>query len=130
MRPALGKEAETHSRLVSFTYTDSKSLAHVCGRKLHGPSPNLKGVAAPYNYVDENMKGKALYFAHVFISHYGGFNVLKSPVAAPSSVLTRLLPSSPCVIMLQCLSLSSMLGPSFLSVTNTSDLGSIIFSCM
>jgi hypothetical protein len=34
------------------------------------------------------------------------------------------------MFMLQCLSLSSMLGPSFLRVTNTSDLGSIIFSCM
>jgi hypothetical protein len=32
--------------------------------------------------------------------------------------------------MLQCLSLSSMLGPSLLRVTNISDLGSIIFSCI
>jgi hypothetical protein len=34
------------------------------------------------------------------------------------------------MIMLQCLSLSSMLGPSCLRVTNTSELVSIIFSCM
>jgi hypothetical protein len=32
--------------------------------------------------------------------------------------------------MLQCLPLSSMLNPSFLSNTSTSDLGNIIFSCM
>jgi hypothetical protein len=46
-----------------------------------------------------------------------------------SSILSCSLPF-PCMFMLQCLSLSSMLGPSFLRVTNTSDLGSIIFSCM
>jgi hypothetical protein len=37
---------------------------------------------------------------------------------------------SPCMIMLQYLSFSSSLGPSFLSIRITSDLRSIIYSCM
>ena len=67
------------------------------------------------------MKWETLYFVQVFSSYYGGFNVLKSPVVVSSSNLPCVLSSSPCVIML---------GPPFLSVTNTSDLGSIICSCM
>ena len=59
--------------------------------------------------------------------HYGGFKVLKSTLEVPFSILALLLPSS-CLIMLQCLSLLSMLGPSFLDKTNTSDLSCIIFS--
>jgi hypothetical protein len=91
--------------------------------------PKNKGDTVPYQAMDEIMKYILIYFVQVFIHHYGGFKVLKSPLVASSSILKHLLPS-PCMIMLQCLSLSSMLGPSFLRVKNTPDLGNIIFSCM
>ena len=61
--------------------------------------------------------------------HYGGFKVRKSSLVASSSILKRLLPSL-CMIMLQYMSFSSMLGPLLLSNIYTSNLGSIIFSCI
>ena len=63
------------------------------------------------------------------LDHYGGFKVLKSSLVASFSILTSLLPSL-CMIMLHWLSFLSMLGPLFLSNINTSDLGSIICSCI
>jgi hypothetical protein len=51
--------------------------------------PKNKGDAAPYVSMDEFMKYLFVYFVQVFIQHYGGFNVLKSPLVASSSILKR-----------------------------------------
>jgi hypothetical protein len=61
--------------------------------------PKNKGDAAPYSSMDEFMKWLFVYFVQVFIQHYGGIKVLKSPLVASSSILKCLLPS-PCTIML------------------------------
>jgi hypothetical protein len=61
--------------------------------------PKNKGDTTPYLSMDEFMKYLFVYFIQVFIPHYGGFKVLKSPLVASSSILKRLLPSS-CTIML------------------------------
>jgi hypothetical protein len=104
-------------------------VADLIAAKIIWAWPKIKSDLAPYKAMDKFMKYLLVYFIQVFIFHYGGFKVLKSSLVASSSILSCSMPS-PCVFMLQCLSLSSMLGPSFIRVTNTSDLGSIIFSCM
>jgi hypothetical protein len=48
----------------------------------------MKGDAAPYKAMDEFMKCILVYFIQVFILHYGGFKVLKSSLAASSSILS------------------------------------------
>jgi hypothetical protein len=102
-------------------------VAELIAAKITWACPKLKGDATPYKAMDEIMKYLRVYSVQVFILHYGGFKVLKSSLAASSSILSC-WPPSPCMFMLHCLPLS--LRPSFLRVTNTSDLGSIIFSCM
>jgi hypothetical protein len=93
------------------------NVAVLIAAKITWAWPKNKGDAAPYQAMDEIMKYILVNFIQVFIHHYGDFKVLKSPLVLSSSILNRLLPSA-CMIMLQCLSLSSMLGPSFLRVTN------------
>lgn len=60
-------------------------------------------------------------------------NLISPAVVVKSSLVTPFLfplhmPSSPCLVLLQCSSLLSMPGPSFVRKTNVSNLGSIIFS--
>ena len=129
MRPAMGMVVERNPNRPFLLKFGLLKVAVLFAAKITWAWPKNKSDAAPYLSKDEFMKWFFVYFVQVFILHYGGFKVLKSPLVASSSILKRLLPS-PCMIMLQCLSLSSMLGPSFLRVTNISDLGSIIFSCM
>src|SRR3954469_12580926 len=58
---------------------------------------------------------------------YGGFKVLKSSLVTPFLIPLR-MPSTPCVFLLQCSSFSK-LGPSFVSKTNVSNLGSVGGNC-
>jgi hypothetical protein len=129
VRPAMGMAVEPNPNRPFLLKFGLLKVANLIAAKITWAWPKIKGDATPYKAMDEFMKYLLEYFIEVFILHYGGFKVLKSSLTTSSSILSCWLPY-PCMFMLQCLSLSSILGPSFLRVTNTSDLGSIIFSCM
>ena len=62
------------------------------------------------------MKGHLEYFVHVIVGHHEGLEVLKYTLEMPFWIPLH-APSSPCLILLQCSSLLSMLGPSLVIST-------------
>ena len=122
----LEEGSETNPNSCFPTHTDSKNSLYLSISKLHGPGPKIRWRSTYYKLWMKFMKGHLVYFVHVLICHQGGFKVLKSSVVTLFLIPLH-MPSSPCLFLLQCSSFSK-LGPSFVSKTNVSNLGSIIFS--
>jgi hypothetical protein len=100
VQPAMGMAVEHNPNMPFFLKFGLLNVAILIAAKITWVWPKNKGDTAPYQAMDEIMKYILVYFVQVFIHHYGGFKVLKSPFVASSSILNRLLPS-PCMIMLQ-----------------------------
>lgn len=77
----------------------------------YGPGLKARSCNTYWMIMDKITKCRLVYFIHVSICHYGGLKVFESLLEGPSSFLV-------CLLMLQYLSLSSMLGALFLDNTN------------